>query len=200
MIYVVLIIPHLLAISGLLAFAHRTGVSEVSEDPYGGSDGDHGEQPPPRAPQPGPVIFGLQLANATPPRRRIQPGERLSHVHPRRLRREHALNSRSARRGKPRPAVGESLSSAEAAQHAAKQRRQAALPLCLLPRLRCGTDSGTWRSPALLLSRSGSDLQDFSFATNACAVRACELAQRQTFSVAECRACEATCRIADLHR
>jgi hypothetical protein len=83
-----LIVPHLLALAGLLAYAYRAMVTEPSGDDYGGRDGDQGDQTP-REPESGPPLTGPPLPNASSPPRRLHVGERLSELHPRRLRREH---------------------------------------------------------------------------------------------------------------
>jgi hypothetical protein len=83
MIYVLLIVPHVLAISGLLAFACWSMIGDDA-----GLDGDQGGQPP-SLPEPRPPLTGPPLPNASSPRRRIHVGERLSEVHPQRPRRVH---------------------------------------------------------------------------------------------------------------
>jgi hypothetical protein len=89
MIYLLLIIPHILALGGLLAFACHADEAIPREGGYGGADGGDGGHQPPRAPQPEPSRGGLPLSYSTPPRRRLHAGEQLSELHPRPLRREH---------------------------------------------------------------------------------------------------------------
>ena len=89
MFYLLLIIPHLTAISGLLFFAYRSGAGDTGEERPGGSGGSP-VQVPPRGPRPGPSGTGPPLPDATAPRRRMRVGGRLSELHPGRLRREHA--------------------------------------------------------------------------------------------------------------
>jgi hypothetical protein len=86
--YLALIIPHLVLMGALLAFAyysHRVVVDDAGESGPRWSDGDQGE--PPREPLPGPSGGFLPLAHSAPPRRRLHAGERLSDLHPARPRR-----------------------------------------------------------------------------------------------------------------
>jgi len=87
MIYLLLIVPHLLALGGLLMFAIRTGATAPGEDGYGDHGG--GGDWPPRRPGPPPGPNGLPLDGAVAPRRRLRVGERLAELHPRRGRRDH---------------------------------------------------------------------------------------------------------------
>jgi len=90
MIYLLLIIPHLLALTGLLWYALRSRPVDASEDSGGRFPGADGEpKPPPQTPPTGPVVGGPPLAHATAPERRLRDAERLSDLHPRRTRREH---------------------------------------------------------------------------------------------------------------
>ncbi|MFZ0092203.1 MAG: hypothetical protein WAL63_22070, partial [Solirubrobacteraceae bacterium] len=81
MFYLLLIVPHLLAITGLLAFALRSNVGGANEASDGGWDGDDGSPRQP-APGPGPATGGPPLPDANEPRRRVRVGERLSEQHP----------------------------------------------------------------------------------------------------------------------
>jgi hypothetical protein len=88
MIYVLLIVPHLLALGGLLAFACRSMMAEAGEDDYGWGEDNQDDQPP-LAPEPLAPLTGPPLPHASSPRRRMRVGERLSELHSRRPRREH---------------------------------------------------------------------------------------------------------------
>ncbi len=89
MFYLLLIVPHTLALGGLALYAYRSQASPVGDDPSGpGWDG--GDAAPPRGPRPGPPTTRLPLPGATPPRRRLRFGERLADLYPRRRRRDHA--------------------------------------------------------------------------------------------------------------
>jgi hypothetical protein len=85
MIYAILIIPHMIALSALFMYAYRTDSAVKGAEPDVRSEGPGGP-PPPEPPSPVPSGGGLPLPNSTPPRRRLQDGERLSdlHLHPRR--------------------------------------------------------------------------------------------------------------------
>jgi len=90
MLYLLLIIPHLVAIAGLLGYALRCRPLDPSEDSRGGSSGTEGEpKPPPQPPPAPPTVGGPPLEHATPPGRRLRDAERLADLHPRRTRREH---------------------------------------------------------------------------------------------------------------
>jgi hypothetical protein len=82
MFYLLLIIPHLLAILGLAWYAYRTGFREDDSAEFGdgSDDGSGGVRPPP--PHPVSPRGGPPLPDAVPPRRRIRVGERLSDLHP----------------------------------------------------------------------------------------------------------------------
>jgi hypothetical protein len=95
--YVILVLPHLLAIVGLAAFAFYSGVDGLGEDGDGGSDGIEGGQPP-GGPEPEPLLSGPPLIDATPPRRRMRVGERLSELYPSRRRRDHDPKQPTPRR------------------------------------------------------------------------------------------------------
>ena len=95
MFYLLLIIPHLLAVGGLLFFAYRTDAGQLGGGAHGGSYGD-GSEPTPGGPRPGPSVLGPPLPEATQPRR-LRVGERLS-APARRRRREHRPLPRRAPR------------------------------------------------------------------------------------------------------
>ena len=85
MFYSLLIIPHLVALAGLLACALRSNSGDGSEDSCGGSDGSYGLPRPPGTPPPWPVVGGPPLAHATAPRRRMRmPSDFPSCIHPHR--------------------------------------------------------------------------------------------------------------------
>ncbi|HEX5193858.1 MAG TPA: hypothetical protein VFW09_13730 [Solirubrobacteraceae bacterium] len=88
MLYLILIIPHLLAIVALLWFGYHSGFVDEDGDEFrdGWDDGHNGSPPP--APQPGPSLGYPPLPDAAPPRRRVRPGEQLSHLYPPLPRRE----------------------------------------------------------------------------------------------------------------
>jgi hypothetical protein len=82
MFYLLLILPHVLAIGGLLAFALCTASSAPSGEADEGTDGgDGGQRLPPTAPEPAPPRGGLPLGDSDPPRRRLRVGEQLSDLH-----------------------------------------------------------------------------------------------------------------------
>jgi hypothetical protein len=85
--YVLLIIPHILAIAGLIGFAFR--ITEDGPSPEEGFDqtegGDGGSPVPTRPSRP---QGGLPLPEAIPPPRRLRAGEQLADLHPRPARRE----------------------------------------------------------------------------------------------------------------
>lgn len=91
MFYLLLILPHVLAIGGLLGFALHSAAGGANGEPDEGSDGGGGLRPPPSRPRPRPPSpsGGLPLSDADPPRRRLRAGERLSELHPALPRREH---------------------------------------------------------------------------------------------------------------
>jgi hypothetical protein len=99
MIYLALIVPHVLAIFGLLAYAYRSGAGEDPDEAFGGSDGFFEPSAPPPPPTPSPAMAPLPLPDASPPRRRIRVGGRLSESYPQRPRRTHA----PAQPSRPRP-------------------------------------------------------------------------------------------------
>lgn len=85
--YVLLIIPHVLAIAGLIGFAFRITEDGPSEEGFEETEGGDGGSPvptPPSRPQ-----GGLPLPEAIPPSRRLRAGEHLADLHPRPARREH---------------------------------------------------------------------------------------------------------------
>ena len=87
MFYLLLIIPHVLGIAGLLAFAYWTGAAETGDDDQGPGDWYHDDGPP-RAPEPRAPLGGLPLPHAVAPPRRLPVGGRLAELHPRPPRRE----------------------------------------------------------------------------------------------------------------
>jgi hypothetical protein len=89
MFYLLLIVPHVLALGGLFALAFRTRSGGAGEEGEGGPGGPPNDPPPPTAPGPVPSGGGLPLEHAEPPRRRLAPGERLAEQYPRPARREH---------------------------------------------------------------------------------------------------------------
>jgi hypothetical protein len=89
MFYVLMVIPHLVALAGLLAYALRSAPLEADEDGYGESRGPEGGPEAPVDPSPGPPSDYPLLSDGATPRRRVRGGERLSDLHPRRARREH---------------------------------------------------------------------------------------------------------------
>jgi hypothetical protein len=89
MFYVLLILPHLLAIAGLLAYALHSAPVDAGEDGYAGPNG--GSQPPLDPSPPPPVDYPL-VSDAASPRRRLRVGERLSDQHARPPRREHPIH------------------------------------------------------------------------------------------------------------
>ena len=94
MFYVLLVMPHLVAMVGLAVFAYRYGAADRTDDDFGFDDGTGGERPPggqpPGGPEPDPPLGPLPLDAAGPPARRLRVGERLAELHPRPSRREHA--------------------------------------------------------------------------------------------------------------
>jgi hypothetical protein len=89
MFYLLLIIPHVLALGGLFAYAFYSNVGEAGDDEEWGYGGDDGGQQPPPAPDAGPGGGDLPLPKSSPPRRRLVVGEQLADLHPRPARREH---------------------------------------------------------------------------------------------------------------
>lgn len=89
MIYLLLILPHVVLIAGLLAFAYCSKGTAVAEGDDGRSYGYGTDDAPPRAPGPVPSGGGLPLTDASPPPRRLRVGERLADLHPRHRRRAH---------------------------------------------------------------------------------------------------------------
>jgi hypothetical protein len=78
MFYLLLILPHVLAIGGLLAFALCTASGASTGEADEGTDGGGGGQRlPPSAPQPASPRGGLPLRDAQPPWRRLRVGEQL---------------------------------------------------------------------------------------------------------------------------
>lgn len=89
MFYLLLILPHVLAIGGLLAFALHSAAGGAGGEQDEGWDGGGGSRTPPNEPPSPSPRGGLPLCDADPPRRRLRAGERLSELHPRLPRREH---------------------------------------------------------------------------------------------------------------
>jgi hypothetical protein len=100
MFYLLLILPHLLALVGLAAFAYYSSACEPSQDSPGGWDHRGGEPPPPE-PDRGPSLGGPPLDDATLPRRRMRVGERLSELYPGAPRRAHDPNQPAQPRVRP---------------------------------------------------------------------------------------------------
>jgi hypothetical protein len=85
--YLLLIIPHILALGGLFLFAFNSALSDGDgDDESGWNDGG---QAPPEPPAPAPSGGGIPLPVSHPPRRRLRDGERLSDQHLRPRRRDH---------------------------------------------------------------------------------------------------------------
>ena len=90
MLYVLLIIPHLVAVAGLLAYALQSAPIDAGED-----DGPESGSKPPLGPSPRPPVDHMLLPEAVAPRRRMRGGERLSDLHPPRSRRERPVHQPS---------------------------------------------------------------------------------------------------------
>jgi hypothetical protein len=86
--YLLLIVPHLLALGGLFAFAAMVNPGRGTEEGADGSDGGGGLEPP-LDPAPVPPSGGLPLDRAELPARRLRVGENLADLHPPRPRRDH---------------------------------------------------------------------------------------------------------------
>jgi hypothetical protein len=86
MFYALLILPHIIAISGLMMFAFRSGEDRSRDDPEGDWRRDD-DRPTPPAPRPNPAT-GPPLPDAEQPRR-LHVGEQLSERVVRRPRRAH---------------------------------------------------------------------------------------------------------------
>src|SRR5690349_2334231 len=87
MLYLLLIIPHLVAAAGLLGYALRSGPIAATEDSSDESYGSEGEpKPPPNQPRQGPAVDGPPLPDAAPAGRRLRDAERLADLRPRRRR------------------------------------------------------------------------------------------------------------------
>ena len=95
MFYVLMVIPHLVAIAGLLAYALRSAPVEAGEDGYGDFPGPEGGPEAPVDPSSGPPVDYPVLTDGATPHRRMHVGERLSDLHPRRARREHPAHAPS---------------------------------------------------------------------------------------------------------
>jgi hypothetical protein len=87
MFYLLLVIPHVVALGGLFAFAFYADRGNPGEG-GGASDGNDGGLELPRSPKPGPGGGDLPLPDADQPRRRLHVGEQLADLHPRPARRE----------------------------------------------------------------------------------------------------------------
>jgi hypothetical protein len=88
MFYLLLIIPHVVALGGLFAFAFYTNTDTPGDEQEDGGDGRDGGQQLPRTPPPAPSGGGLPLSQSSPPRRRLRVGESLAELHPRPPRRD----------------------------------------------------------------------------------------------------------------
>jgi hypothetical protein len=88
MFYLLLILPHLLALAGLAAFAYYSSATEASDDDSGGWGGVQ-DAGPPSGPVPLPPDGMLPPQSGASPRRRLRVGERLSELYPPRPRRQH---------------------------------------------------------------------------------------------------------------
>lgn len=87
--YLLLIIPHLVALAALLGYALRSRPRAVSGDDWE-SSGSEGEPKPPPQPRPlGPAIDGPPLPDGAAPPGRLRDADRLPHPRRRRRRREH---------------------------------------------------------------------------------------------------------------
>jgi hypothetical protein len=88
--YLLLIIPHLLALGGLFAFAAMVKPGRGDEAGADGSDGGGGGGlEPPLGPAPVRPSGGLPLEQTELPARRLRVGENLADLHPARPRRDH---------------------------------------------------------------------------------------------------------------
>lgn len=85
--YLLLVIPHVLALGGLFAWAARVNPGGA-DDGAEGSDGGGGLETP-LDPQPVRPSGGLPLEGGEPPARRLRVGERLADLHPLPPRRDH---------------------------------------------------------------------------------------------------------------
>ena len=81
--YLLLIVPHILALGGLFAFAWQTldGQAGADDDADFGSGGGGGS-PVPAGPRPDAPSGGLPLPGAEAPRRRLRVGEQLVELYP----------------------------------------------------------------------------------------------------------------------
>jgi hypothetical protein len=86
--YLLLVVPHVVALGGLFAWAARVDPCGVGEDGVDGTDGGGGLEPP-RKPRPLGPSGGLPLDSGEPPARRLRVGERLADLHPPPSRRDH---------------------------------------------------------------------------------------------------------------
>ncbi len=92
MFYLLLILPHVLALAALLTLAACTaagGCGGQVADAEEGTDDGGGLRPPPVPPRPLRPRGGLPLPLSGTPRRRLRVGERLRELHPARVRRGH---------------------------------------------------------------------------------------------------------------
>jgi hypothetical protein len=97
MFYVLMVIPHLVAIAGLLVYAFRSAPVDGGEDDYGEFRGPEGGPKAPVDPSPEPPVDFPVLTHVAAPHRRMRGGKRLSDLHPRRTRREHPARTPSRR-------------------------------------------------------------------------------------------------------
>jgi hypothetical protein len=86
--YLLLIIPHLVALGGLFAFAAMVQPGRGDEEGADGADGGGGLEPP-LDPAPVAPSGGLPLDQTELPPRRLRVGENLADLHPPRPRRDH---------------------------------------------------------------------------------------------------------------
>jgi hypothetical protein len=90
MFYLLLIIPHLVALTALLGYAVRSAPREANDEPSGESSGPAGEpKPPPNPPPLAPPAGGPPLPDAAPLGRRLRDPEEIYDLRPRRQRRQH---------------------------------------------------------------------------------------------------------------
>ena len=86
--YLLLIIPHLVALGGLFWFAWSVQPGRPDEEGADGAD-DGGGLEPPLEPAPVQPRGGLPLEQTEFPPRRLRVGENLADLHPQRPRRDH---------------------------------------------------------------------------------------------------------------
>lgn len=91
--YLLLILPHLLALAGLFAFAAVVKPGRGDAEGADGTDGGDGGLEPPLDPAPISPSGGLPLVQTEAPPRRLRVGETLADLHPARPRRDHEPDS-----------------------------------------------------------------------------------------------------------